>query len=410
MGQPARVIKDPNNIQLAPSWVVVSCERIKQSLWRALKARPSWRGKIYINLHSARSEDENVTIVSEKYSDGWQYRVQMPDVLNRERYVRVMVQVLLMEIVNRGSTGRSVEIPLWLVEGLSRELIAMDDREKILFDPPTKNVNGVTIGDAPPVVDVRWTNSLARAHEILINYAPLTFDELSWPADDQLSGGAGEIYQSSAQLLVKRLLEFRDGPECLRTMMAELPTHFNWQLAFLAGFKPHFDRMLDVEKWWAVQVAQFTGRDLMQTWSLAESWEKLDEIIRAPAHVRTSGSEIPMRTEVKLQALLRDSNGIERMEFYRQKLRELESLRVRVAQELIELVDDYRAAIATYMQKQARTTPFIPLGKQGALVTNPGAQELIRKLDALDARRMALRPAPQNVSAASTDNAAAFRE
>jgi hypothetical protein len=407
--QSTRLITSSDSIRLAPSWVVVSCERIKQSLWRTLKAQPSSHGKIFINLHSARSEDENVTIVSEKFADGWQYRVQMPDVLNRDRYVRVIVQVLLMEMVNRNSPSRSVEIPLWLVEGMSRELIALDKRDKIFLDPPTKEVNGVMVGEAPPTTDVVWTNSLGRAHDILINYAPLTFDELSWPADDQLAGGASEIYQSSAHLLVKRLMEFSDGPDCLRAMMAALPTHFNWQLAFLAGFKPHFQGMLDVEKWWAVQVAQFTGRDLTQTWSLAESWDKLDEIIRAPAQVRTSGSDIPLRTEVKLQALVRDSNNIEQTQFYRQKLYELEALRVRVSQKLVGLVDDYRAAIATYLQKQTRTTPFAPVGKQGALMTNPAAKELVRKLDALDAKRMAMKPAPENVSAVSMETSAAYR-
>ena len=403
-GRIAGLLKNPNCFQLAPSEAVVSCERIKQLLWRKLDKPASWRGGIFLDVRAARSDAETVTIVSERFADGWQYRVEIPDVIGREIYVRAIVQVLLVEIVNRNNADlRSTEIPLWLIAGLSRELIANHEKE-IVIEPP--NPSGLGINE-----NARRPNSLEHAREILGAYPPLTFDQLSWPADDPLSGGDSEIYQCSAQLFVNRLLQFKDGAACLRGMLADLPAHLNWQLAFLNGFKSHFQRTLDVEKWWAVQIAEFTGRDITQMWSPAVSWEKLDEIIRPPAQVRTTRSELPLRTDVNLQTLLRSSNGIQQTQFYRQKLNELDALRLRVSQDLVGLVDEYRAAIATYVQRQSTTVPFLPLGKQGALAPNPAADELIRRLNTLDAKRNAMRPPPPKPVVENSGNfSGAFRE
>jgi hypothetical protein len=400
----AILLKNANCVQLTPSTLVVSCERIKEILWRKLNQSPSWRGRIFLDLRPARSDAETVTIVSERFADGWQYGVEIPDVMEREIYVRAIVQALLVEIVNRNNTDlRSTEIPLWFVAGISREIIVGNEKE-IIIEPP--NPTGLGINE-----NARRPNSLERAREILGAYPPLTFDQLSWPANDQLSGGDSEIYQCSAQLFVNRLLRFKDGAACFRAMLGDLPAHLNWQLAFLGAFKSHFSRTLDVEKWWAVQIAEFTGRDLTQMWSPSVSWEKLDEIIRPPAKVRTAGNQLPIRTEVNLQTLLRDSNGIQQTQFYREKLNELDALRLRVSQDLVGLVDEYRAAISTYVRRQSTTVPFLPLGKQGALVTNPAADELIRQLNALDVKRNALRPPPPKPVVENSENiSGSFRE
>lgn len=404
----SKLAASPAHIQLDPSLLTVSCERIKQLLWRKLDDKPSWRGKIFLNLHSAGTKNDLIRIVSEKYVDGWRYRAELPAVIERERFVRVITQLLLVEIANRRADTRCTQIPLWLVEGLSRELLASGEME-IILQPPSWNVNGVTI--RPQTVNAQRPHPLARARAVLGARPPLTFEELSWPEEDQLRGEAAEVYQCSAQLFLDRLLEFKDGPACLRATIAELPHYLNWQLAFLQGFKPHFERPLDIEKWWAMQVTQFTGRELTQTWSLDESWNKLDEIIRAPVQVRTASNALPLRTRVNLQTLLRSSNGIEQAQFYRQKLAALDSLRVRVSQELVGLVDEYRQAIGAYLQKQASTAPFQPRGKQGGLVVNAPAQELIRRLDVLEARRKAARPLPQKPPGSGPENiSAAFRE
>jgi hypothetical protein len=380
-------------ISLEPTLLVVSCERIKQALWRKLGAPASWRGNIYLNLHSARSADDPVAIVSEKFTDGWAYHVELPELLKRERFVRAMVQVLLVEVANRNADSRSAEIPAWLVEGLARELLASAETE-IILPPPRWNVRGLTI--RPEVVNGRKPHPLEQAQKNLRARPPLTFDELSWPTGDQFSGEAGAVYQSSAQLFVDRLLSLADGPACLRAMIAELPRHCNWQIAFLNAFHRHFQRPLDVEKWWALQLVQFTGRDLTQTWTPEQSWKKLDETVRQAVEVRTRGSELPLRSEVSLQTIIREWDVFRQAQVLQQKLNELQLLRLRIAQNLVALVDDYRQVIGAYLQRQNTSVPRLPLGKQMTPLPNRAADEIIRQLDALDARRAALRPASQD--------------
>jgi len=45
-----------------------------------------------------------------------------PGLVQSERYVRAMVQVLLLELGNRHARAHTAEIPTWLTEGLSRQL------------------------------------------------------------------------------------------------------------------------------------------------------------------------------------------------------------------------------------------------------------------------------------------------
>ena len=407
----AQLAAGGNYIQLDPSLVVVSCERIKQSLWRELAAKPVWRGRIYLDLSHARSADETVRMVSQKFSDGWQYRLQLPDVIERERFVRAIVQTLLLEIANRSATERSAELPLWLVEGLAHELITAGDMAgelKIFLPPPNVKEAGMNISRLER--DERRTNSLYWAHVVLGSQPPLTFEELSWPVENQLATEASEVYQSSAQLFVDRLLKFKDGPASLRAMLADLSGHLNWQLAFFNAFKAHFQTTLDVEKWWAVEISHFTGRELAQTWTSAESWRKLDAIIRAPVQVHTGGGTEPLRTEVSMQTLLRDSNGLEQAKFFSRQLDSLNSLRLRASQDLVGLVDGYRQAIGTFLERQKITNPFLRVRKFHELAVNRAAKDLILRLDALETKRQVLRPAPSKPDANEPENiSAAFR-
>ena len=111
-----------------------------------------------------------------------------------------------------------------------------------------------------------------------------------------------------------------------------------------------------------------------------------------------------------MQALLRDANGLEQSRFCRQKLDSLDSLRLRASPELVRLVDDYRQAINTYLEKQKITNPFLRVRKFHELVVNRAARDLIRQLDDLEVKRQTFRPAPPKPDAAEPENiSAAFR-
>jgi hypothetical protein len=245
-------------VRLEPTLATVSCERIKQALTRELGATAPWSGTVYLVLHPAQAPGDTITITSERFKDRWQYRVDFPDLVEQSRYVRVIVQVLLLEMANRTAQTRSSEIPAWLVEGLS-QLLLTSSEVALTLSPPGPNANGVSY--SATVVNARKEGYREQTHKQLRGRPPLTFEGLSWPAEDLSSGDMGDLYRCSAQLFVGELLRLPDGRECVRSMLAQLPQHYNWQFAFLHAFNAFFERPLDVEKWRALSVAQATGKN-----------------------------------------------------------------------------------------------------------------------------------------------------
>lgn len=393
-----------NFIALQPPLLVVSCERIKQKLWAELGATAPWRGKIYVNLYPARSANATVGIATEASPGGWNYRLALPDTLPRECFVRAVVNVLLLEIANRNAGVHPAELPHWLGEGLCGEMRAENDVE-LLLPPPTLSVHGLSI--SPHVSSERWSNPLEHAKYGLGTQPPLTFEQLSWPVEGQLADDGGEIYRCSAQLFVHLLLRLPDGPACLRTMLDESPRYYNWQFAFLHAFRSHFQNLLAVEKWWALQVVQFTGHDLSQMWPAETSWTRLDEIIRSPMDVRTGKGELPLHTEVRLQTIIREWNRARQRQLFQRKLAELDVARLRMAPVVVPLVDDYRRVIQTYLQKINSSGSILTFNRRLGLIPDRAPDEAISRLDVLDLRREALRPQPATAVTAATPTASA---
>src|SRR5260221_290911 len=107
---------------LDPTLVAVSCERIKQSLLREMNLSDTWRGKIFLNLQPKWKRDAQIQVASSYVAGRWAYRIEIPNEVEKERFLRVIVQVLLLEMANRDSAGRQVELPPWLAEGLLGQL------------------------------------------------------------------------------------------------------------------------------------------------------------------------------------------------------------------------------------------------------------------------------------------------
>ncbi|MEY4387572.1 MAG: hypothetical protein RLY20_2855 [Verrucomicrobiota bacterium] len=388
----ARAVAATNQISLDPTLVAVSAERIRAAVWRELGYKGQWESKISIVLRRARSGDETTGILSDRSIGGWNYRVTMPDQISRERYLRTLVQVVLLEFANRSARERSVEIPVWLTEGLAYHLL-VNNQAELIIDTPKLNANGVTF--SPVVTDARRLSALEKAHKTLFGETPLTFEELSWPAPGYTEGPDGPRFRACAQLLACDLLNLRGGRDCMRNFIAALPAHLNWQMAFLEGFKPHFKRPLDVEKWWALHSTGFANRDLIQTWTYEESWNKLTAALTETVSVYGTTNELPMHAEVRLQAVVRDWDPAKRDEVLRRKLRELEAIRVRLAPELAGICGEYIQTINSHLGSSpasattgnTRRAPFESSPRQSG--------KLIDQLDGLDVRVKKLRPQKQ---------------
>ncbi len=385
----------PGMLMLQPELLAVSCDRIKAELLRELDLPDQWRGRIFVSVHPARSTDESIPVVAQKFGGKWQCVVELPDVVDRNRLVETVVRATLLEIANRNAKTRATEIPEWLARGMARELMGSAE-VKLILPPPLMQKNGwhisrttVDFSDTPQpsATPTRKFNPLSQAAAVLKTNEPLTFDELSWPTDEQLSGGGADVYGSSAQLFVNLLLHEKNGPKCLREMLAELPDYLNWQLAFQHAFEPMFKTPLDVEKWWALEITQFSGRDLLHFLTREESMKQLDAIFEIPIHVQI-GDTAPMRAGITLQTVIRGWPRSSQLETLKSTARALEALRLRIAPEFMPLVDQYCLVLQEYYKKRSASTRILmDLG----LISDKSAEEAVERLDILDAERTSLR-------------------
>lgn len=363
-------------VHLEPNLVTVSCERMKQLLFRELDAGNEWRGKIYLVLIASDTPGRPVTILSERFRNSWQYKVELPDLIEPARYVRAIVQVLLLELANRSDSGHAAEIPVWLSDGFAQLLLAANELE-IILPPPRPGSNGLKLISTS--VNARKTSPIESACSKLKSRSPLSFYELSWPAEDQWSADAAELYHNSAQLFVYQLLQLKEGRACMRALLSKLPQRLNWQLAFLDSFQPYFQRAVDIEKWWALQIVHLGRRNMEQhTWSFDESQRKLDEVLHASMQIHTGQDELPLHTTVSLSAVIRDSKNSVSSETLLVKVRELAVLRSRIAPEFAPLVEKYLQLLETYLQHESPSSARV--------------QEVLAQFEELDALRALVRP------------------
>lgn len=368
-------------LRLEPATLAITAERVKQALWEQLEITGSWKGKVHLAIRAARTTNDAVVVGSERLKDGWRYGVELPEVVDRARCVRALTQCLLLEFANRDFPARSAEIPEWLLEGLSRHLLMAREAEIIVSAPQFGKAREL----AALTLTARREDPLSAARQELSSQPALDFKRLSWPSPEDLSGARGETYRAGAQLLVAELARLPDGRARLRKTVSLLPAFYNWQFAFLQAFEGVFQRPLDVEKWWALQLAHFTGRDPAQAWESAESLLKLDEVLGAPAQIRAGTNELPQHARVTLQSIVREWSREEQVSLLRTKLEQLQSLRLRASPDVRPLVDDYFRAIAQYLERRARIEA--DLYSRNDLPKRRLASQTISVLDVLDVRR-----------------------
>jgi hypothetical protein len=399
------IVANTNLVRLEPALLAVSAERLKESLRLQLGISRSaaWSGKIFLSLHPAQSPDENITIITSRFLNRWNYRVELPDVVSRARLSRALTAALLLEFANRGAQSRSTEIPAWLTDGLSQQLSTAGATQNIL-SLPNKIVNDIAVANIDATL--RGLDPMAGAREALKNSPALTFDQLSWPTDAQLSGVDCGAYRASAQLFVSSLLGLQDGPAHLRTMLQNLPQYYNWQTAFLNAFSDRFSRPLDVEKWWALQVVDFAAQSPGPQWSPAASRDRLNEILSVPVELRNASNSLPSRAEISLQAVIRNFDFAQQAPVLQTRLRDLSLAKFRMAAPLAALTDAYRRVIQDYLEMNNSSAPLS--ARHAPSSQNRGADVAQKKLNALDTQRRAiedsikpddLRPQDLNASA-----------
>jgi hypothetical protein len=368
-------------VQVDPNLLAVSCERIKEVLLAELGLKDEWKGKIALFLRPVRADNEPIFVTSTHYTDGWGYRLEIPDQVDRSRLARAVIEVLLLELANRRAGRQSAELPPWLVEGLTAHLQA---------------VFGLIVERAR---HERRQEPLKALRERLRARPPLTWSELCWPGDEPFTADNAAHYQACAQFFVWELLHLKKGHDGLRDLIAQLPDDLNWQTTFLRVFRPHFTRLVDVEKWWSLSVVHFTGHDFEKVRPREEGWRQLDDILMTPVDVRLKASELPMSSQARLQTILVEWDYVRQRTLLQKKINHLQALRWRVSKDLLALVDDYLHTLETYVQKRDKTATAPVLKNETLPNLKILLRDTLRQLDALDAQRVQMQSQTNAASA-----------
>jgi hypothetical protein len=346
-------------VRLDPTVLAISSENIKHALLDALQLTDRWQGRVAMSLRPVTEDDEEIVIASVRYTDGWQFRMRVPEQVNRARLMKAMVEVLLLEIAQRNAGERRLELPPWLAPGLAAHLTANEPTPLIVEQESRTNYRR------------RMPDALKQTRETLRQHGGLSLDQLNWP-DHRTDLAA---YEASAHFFVRELLR-KGGGISLGDLLSRLRDHLNWHTAFLKTY--NFRSLRDADKWWTLNVVQFAGRESLVTWSLSEVGAQLGAILNTPIQVRLKPDELPITTDVLLQQVLQEWDWSRQSPLLRQKVIRLEALRYRAPAPLAEVIDGYRQALSDYTARRER----FPGKPPKSFIT-----QILRRLNDLDVRR-----------------------
>ena len=374
LGPPSISLLETNHMQMEPTVLVLTCERVRTELLKELGLGEVWSGRIQIVVQGDLRPTTPVVLESQWFASGWRYRMVVPGQLERTRLVRALTRALLLEIANRGNRSqRPVEIPLWLEEGLATHLLALHGDNLV----PEIRTSITLIQSANPDVflDAR---RLLRGRELV------AFADFFQAQADQFTDEQWDIFRRTAQLLVAELLNLPDGRAALQEFLRQLPEYLNPQLAFLRGYAEHFPTPLDAEKWWSVVWMNFTSRDRHMRLSLAHSLSQLEEILVAPITVRLGTNAVPGRKDLPLREVIANTEFSQHQAAVTQATFQLQILQHTAPVELSRLTGDYRQALLQYMKRRFEYSSKANSKNADAKIAT---KDVLEKLDLLDVIR-----------------------
>ncbi len=331
--------------EINPQTLAVSCDRIKSEILKWLDAPDVWRagggriGKIYVQIDATIRTNTAPSVAARSYENGWQYHVHVPKALAEDRLVRGIVQAVTMELASRRGNQRAGEPPLWLVEGLTQVVLASVP-EGVILEPQTRTG-----------ADYRGTEPLDALRDQLTRRAPLAFHELGQPDFSRMGAAEWKHFSASAHLAVRELVRLPQGPTRFATWLGTMQQHWNWQTGFLESFSPPFRSLLDVEKWWALTVANFTGRNQASAWPPEFALRKLEETLQ-PIGVLPGAGSRPSR--LSLENVLLTWDFPRQQPLLRQLLQQLNAIRIHSPPTLSPLAFRYLDLLEEYSQARSR--------------------------------------------------------
>jgi hypothetical protein len=330
-------------LALEPQFVAITAEKTKRLALQELEQQDAFRDKIHIYINDRLRPGQPITLMTRMYRDGFEYLMGVPRHVEHVKIVKAIVQAFLLEMANHGGK-RSAEIPSWLVEGFTQEILTS-------LTPPY-------VANKRPLTIMRLGyDRLAGARAFFQTNSCLTISELSFSDISALAPDSLELlrYQKSAHLLVHELLHLHDGPRQLTRFIRALPATLNWQTAFYNVYQRQFQTPLDLEKWWALTWVNFQRHREHELWSSALSLDKLQNLLLTPLEFHSRTNALPESRQVTLQQLLKETDFSMQKTVLNHKIQQLYFLSVSLSRETARLAADYEQAMKNYLQDKSRS-------------------------------------------------------
>jgi hypothetical protein len=368
-----------NQMRCEPNLLAVSCERIKKSLHVELGLADRWQlttpavglhtKKVFLVVHPRVTLP--VTVSAVEGARKTNYRIDLPIAVEPNELILGVVKVLLAELADPLGE-HDLEFPRWLLEGLVAHL-------------QSTSIDVLTLEQNAPLFINGTLDTTLRLRQFALHHDVLGFDELAFPT--LISSERFKNYKSSAHLFVYELLGLRQGREAMQQFIREIPRHRNWQLAFLKAYSAHFKDMVQVEKWWALSLATFNGRDPRNLMAPAETARELEQLLYVPVYLHTTPNAMPERSMARLDEVVLQWD-LKRQEMALQTiLPKLARLRSRADQKYVSLIDEYQQVVQEFLSPD--TSKKLQAKNH---FTNPRLvkEAVARRLRELDAKRAAL--------------------
>lgn len=381
-----------NLVALYPDPVAVSCERIKSALLAELGRPDRWRGKIHVTIDPRGQPVAFPTAVGLRYGDGWHYALRLPRELEGPALIRGVVHALLSEIANRTPGPAAPEIPIWLVEALTGQILGRVGPDPLARPNRVTGRYGVGIGQLQAALTDRAIAEENRQLLRTLHSRPLlTFEELSLPSADLLRGEALEHYRACAQVFFVSLRQLPGGPQAFAQFLSLLPQHLNWQTAFLIAFHPHFSRLLDVEKWWALGAQELRAAVGSSMLSAPTGLLWLEDLLGFLVDIQETAETPRQRRFVPLISVLIDWSAPLQNRLLPIRVRQLRQLAASLPPEVKDLASAYANTLQNYLdqRERLRTQPSLPglTAAQGAA----NLRDTVARLEALHTQRLEMR-------------------
>ena len=383
VGSPSRIkpVGDNANVVLRPDLLAVTAERVRKTVLTQFGLPDAPGSKVHLNLRRRRPVEGQLQITPAAFASGWIYRVDLPDEIEWNRLVRVLVEVSLLDVANRNNPNSvCATVPLWLSEGMDCLLFHEFGRDLV---PEAETILNRSARRRDPLVPLRAA---------LNGNEPEGFGVLTQVELEQLQDPTRfALYRANAGLLVAAWLQDDTGRQHGREFLRQLPAHFNWQTAFLRSSAGRFESLLEVEKWWAVAVVSVFSQDPTQQWPRDRVITELRWILTETAEVRESTNAPAGRHSLTLGEIVRTWEYTAQKDVLLRKATQLQRLAVHAPPDLVPLLATCFQTLDGYLtvRNGAGVDPVsrTEMESRGRIL----AKTTSRKLDELD-RQIAARP------------------